>query len=92
MVNLLQGINHLRCSKVQFLETNDVAVPYRVNFIPLGCKQSLVGEDEFKVRGGRDIVVSPQSGEILFRHLSNTHLEGLAHLHHPVGRIKTTCG
>lgn len=56
---LLQRVNYLRRSKLQFLQANDIAVPRSVNFIPLDIEQSLESEDEFKVGGGCDIVVSP---------------------------------
>lgn len=82
-VILLDRVHHLRCSKLQFLETNDIAVPCSIHFIPLDSEQILEGEDEFQVGGGRDIVVSPQLGEVCLRHISNICLEILAHLHHP---------
>lgn len=83
---------HLRRSKLQFLETNDITVPRSIHFIPLSIEQSLEGEDEFKVGGGSDIVVSPQSGKVPLRHVSDTCLEGLAHLHHSEVTEKTNCG
>ncbi len=79
---MLDKVHHLRCSKLQFLKTNNIAIPCSIHFISLDTEQSLKGEDEFKVGGGRDIVVSPQSGEIPLGHLSDTCLEGFTHLHH----------
>ena len=87
---MVDKVRHLRCNKLQLLETNGVAVLGSVHFLPLDIQQSLEGEDELKVGGGRDIVVSPQCGEVPLRHLSDTCLEGLAHFHNPVIRENIT--
>lgn len=69
-------------SKVEFLQLNDVAVPGCVHLAPLGIEQGFKGEDKLQVGSGCHIIVPPESGEVAFRHVLYTGLEGLAHLHH----------
>lgn len=75
-------VAHLRCSRIQFLETSNIAIPCSINFISLEIEKSLECEDEFKVGSRCDIVMPPQSGEVFLRHFLNTCLKVLAHLHH----------
>lgn len=70
---------HLGSCEAEFLQACQVAVPHRVNLLPLALQERLEGENQLEVWGGGDVIVSAKRAVILEWQLLHTLLEILAH-------------